>query len=314
MLYDLIIVGGGPAGITAGIYAARQKLNTLLITKEFGGQIAKKAVAIENYPGFEEITGMELIKRFEKHLRKQKIDIERDEVVKIKKVNDTFFVSTESKNKFESKTIIIATGADPRPLEVPGEKEFVGKGVSYCAVCDGPLFSDKIVAVIGGGNSGFETAQFLNKIAKKIYILEYGAKVKADRENQERAERSGKVEVITNAALKEIKGNKFVTSIIYEDRTTGEKKELAVEGVFVEIGNQPCTSFVKGLVEFNERDEIKIEPETYQTKTPGLFAVGDVNVGVFKQIVIACGEGAKAALAAFNYLEKLKMKDEKNKN
>lgn len=309
MVYDLIIIGGGPAGMAAGIYATRQKLNTLLITKDFGGQLARKAVMIENYPGFEEISGMELIKKFEKHLRKQKIDIERDEVTKLKKIRDYFLVTTKSKQKFEAKAVIITSGADPRPLEVPGEKEFIGRGLSYCVTCDGPLFQDKTVAVIGGGNAGFETAIFLSKIAKKIYILEYSEKVRADVENQERVKKTGKVGVITNAAVKKIQGKQFVNSLLFEDRKTGKEKILKVEGVFVEIGSQPATSFVKGLVDFNERDEIKVDFETFQTRTPGLFAAGDVNIGKYKQIVTACGEGTKAALAAYDYLEKLKIKN-----
>jgi len=304
--YDLIIIGGGPAGITAGIYAARQKLNTLLITKSFGGQVARKAVAIGNYPGFEEISGMELIKKFEKHLRRQKIDIERDEVTKLKKIDNRFLVQTKSKNKFEGKTIIIASGDDPRPLEVKGEKEFLGRGLSYCVTCDGVLFEGKTVAVIGGGNAGFEAAIFLSNIAKKIYILEYSEKVVADVENQKRAKKTGKVEVITSAAVKEIRGEKFVNSLVYQDRKTEKEITLPLEGVFVEIGSQPSTSFAKDLVDFNEKDEIMVEFETYQTKTPGLFAAGDVNVGKFKQIVTAAGEGAKSALAAYDYLQKLK--------
>lgn len=302
-IYDLIIIGGGPAGITAGIYAARQKLNTLLITKDFGGQVARKTVAIENYPGFEEISGLELIQRFEKHLRKQKIDIERDEVKNVKKIKEKFIVTTKSKNKFTSKAVIVASGADPRPLEVPGEKEFIGKGVSYCPTCDAPIFAEKRVAVIGGGNSAFEAAIFLSNWAKKVYILEYNPEVKADAENQERAKKTGKIEIITNVALKEIKGNKFVDSIIYQDRETKRNFALPIEGVFVEIGYQPATSFVKDLVDFNERDEIKVDFETFQTKTPGLFAAGDCNVGQFKQIITACGEGAKTALAAYQYLK-----------
>lgn len=311
MTYDLIVIGGGPAGITAGIYAARQRLNTLLITKDFGGQLARKAIAIENYPGFEGISGLELIQNFEKHLRKQKIDIERDEVGNVKKIGDKFFITTESKNKFESKAVIVTSGADPRPLEVPGEKKFIGRGLSYCSVCDGPLFADKTVAVIGGGNSGFEAAIFLSKIAKKIYILEAGFEVKADQINQEIVKKTGRAEIITSAFLKKIKGKEFVNSIIYQDRKTGKEKTLSVEGVFVEIGSQPATAFVKDLVDFNERDEIKVEFETCQTKTPGLFAAGDVNIGRYKQIVTAAGEGAKAALAAHEYLQKLKVKKRK---
>lgn len=304
--FDLIIIGGGPAGITAGIYAARQNLKTLLITKEFGGQVARKAVSIENYTGFEEISGIDLIQKFEGHLKKQKIDIIKDEVIKLKKEGDIFIVSTKDKKDFESKTVIISSGSDPRPLEVPGEKEFIGRGVSYCALCDGPFFSNKITAVIGGGNAGFETAVFLNNIAKKIYILEFGEKVIADAENQERVKKTEKVEVITSAILKEIKGDQFVKLIVYQDKKSKELKTLEVDGVFVQIGNQPATSFVKDLVEFNERDEIKVEFETFQTKTSGLFAAGDVNVGRYKQIITACGEGTKAALAAYDYLQKQK--------
>ena len=304
MMYDLIIIGGGPAGMTAGIYACRLGLKTLLTTKSFGGQIAKKAVSIENYPGFESISGIELVQKMEKHLRTQKIDIKMDEVRKIEKTEHGFLVFTKEK-EFQAKAVILATGADPRPLEVPGEKQFIGKGVSYCAVCDGPLFAGKTVAVIGGGNAGFETAVFLAKIIKKIYILEYGSEVKAFEANQEIVKKTGKAEIITNADLKEIKGNGFVSSIIYQDRKTKEEKTLKVEGVFVEVGYQPATSYAKGLVSFNKRDEIIVKPETYETSTPGVFAAGDLNVGAVKQIVTAAGEGTKAVLAAHNYIQKL---------
>ena len=306
MNYDLIIIGGGPAGITAGIYAARQRLNTLLITKEFGGQIALKAINIENYPGFKEISGLDLTKKFEEHLRKQEIKIEMDEVGKIEKKVKNFLIYTLGKNVFETKTVIIATGGDPRPLEVPGEKEFLGKGVSYCTNCDAPMFSEKIVAVIGGGNAGFEAAIALSRWAKKIYILEYGEKVNADLENQERVKKIKKIEIINNAQAKEIKGEKFVNSLIYLDRKTEKEISLAVEGVFIEIGRQPATSFVKGLVEFNEKDEIKTNPFTGQTSCSGLFTAGDCDNIPYKQIVIAAGEGAKAAISAYAYLEKEK--------
>jgi thioredoxin-disulfide reductase len=311
VVYDLIIIGGGPAGITAGIYAARQKLNILLITKSFGGQIARKAVGIENYPGFEEISGLDLIKKFEKHLRRasarsdgHKIDIERDGVRKVKKTGEKFLVQTTGKNTFEAKAVIIASGADPRPLEVPGEKKFIGKGVSYCTTCDGPLFVNKEVAVIGGGNAGFEAAIFLARFAKKIYILEYSEKVSADVENQERVKKTGKIEVITNVQPKEVKGEKFVNSLVYLNGKTEKEVNLAVEGVFIEIGTQPATSFVKDLVEFNEKDEIKVNPWTSQTSCPGLFAAGDADEVPYKQIVIAAGEGAKAAISAYEYLQK----------
>ena len=304
MLYDLIIVGGGPAGITAGIYAARQKLNTLLITKGFAGQIARKAVAIENYPGFESTSGLELMQKFENHLKKHKIDIKKETVSKIRKTGKNFLVLTGSKKEFQSKTVIIASGADPRPLEVPGEKEFIGKGLSYCVACDAPLYADKKVAVIGGGNSGFEAAIALSSWAKKIYIMEASSKPRADESNQEKAKKTGKVEVVTDAVLKKIEGKNFVESLVYQDQKSKKIISLEVGGVFVEIGSQPATSFVKGLVDFNEKDEIIVNPKTGETKTPGLFAAGDVDDVPYKQVVIAAGEGAKAALAVSNYLQK----------
>jgi len=302
--YDLIIIGGGPAGISAGIYAARKNINTLLVTKNFGGQITKKAVTIENYLGFESISGLDLIQNFENHLKKQKIDIELVEVSKLKKSGDGFLIVTKNKDQFESKAVVVASGADPRPLEVPGEKEFIGKGVSYCYNCDGPFFSNKTVAVIGGGNAAFEVALSLSDIAKKVYILECSSSLLADEINQDKVIKTGKVEIIVDAKVKEIKGGKFVESIIYKDKV-GEK-ELALNGVFVEIGSQPATSFLKDLVDFNERDEIVVDLENCQTKTPGLFAAGDVNIGRIKQIVTAAGEGATAALFAYQYIKSIK--------
>lgn len=303
-IYDLIIIGGGPAGMTAGIYATRQKLNTLLITKNFGGQMARKAVEIENYPGFEKIRGMDLIQKFEKHLRKQKIDIERDSVVKVKRINNNFSVLTAGRKRFRAKTVIVTSGADPRPLKVPGEKKFIGRGVSYCPVCDLPFFAEKEVAVIGGGNAGFEVALALTNYAKKIYILEFNHRVKADEENQELVKRTGKAKVITSVIVKKIRGKNFVDSIIYRERRSQKEKILKVQGVFVEIGSRPAASFVKDLVDFNEKNEIKINLKTNMTRTPGLFAAGDVSAIKEKQIVVAAGEGAKAGLSAYRYLLK----------
>lgn len=312
MIYDVIIIGGGPAGVAAGIYASRQRLNALLITKSFGGQMARKAVAIENYPGFEEISGLDLIKKFEKHLRKftsgqlnkGQIKIELALVSKIKKAGKTFSVLTGKKKEFKSKTVLIASGADPRPLEVPGEKKFIGKGVSYCTACDAPLYAGKDVAVVGGGNSGFEAALFLAGWARKLYILEYSSKIRADEIVQQKARKTGKIKVITSAALKKVEGKNFVESLTYQDNETKKIVFLKVGGIFVEIGSQPATSFVKGLVDFSERDEIIIDHKTMQTKTPGLFAAGDVSDVIFKQIVVAAGEGTKALLAISNYLQK----------
>ncbi|MEK7080321.1 MAG: FAD-dependent oxidoreductase [Patescibacteria group bacterium] len=306
MVYDLIIIGGGPAGITAGIYGGRQHMKTLLITKEFGGQMAKKATEVCNYPGFERISGMELIDKFVEHLKKQEsVEIKFSEVEKIEKEKNIFTITTTENEKFEGKTVIIATGADPRPLEAIGEKEFIGKGLSYCVTCDGPVFKNKTIAIVGGGNCGLEAALFMINYAQKIYVLESGAEINADEANKNDIKKSDKIEIIKNASVKEIKGGAFVESLVYQDNISKEGKTLEVQGVFVEIGTQPATALAKGLVDFTKRDEIIVEPETFATKTPGLFAAGDDNSGQYKQIVTAAGEGCKASLAAYDYLRKL---------
>jgi len=305
MIYDLIIIGGGPAGITAGIYAGRQRMKTLLITKTFGGQMAQKATEVCNYPGFPRISGMELIEKFVEHLKKQEsVEIKFSEVEKIEKENNIFTITTTENEKIEAKSVIVATGADPRPLEAVGEKEFIGKGVSYCVTCDGPIFKNKTIAIIGGGNAGMEAALFMVNYATKIYVLEFGAEIKCDQENKNDAKKSDKIEIITSASVKEIKGETMVNSLVYQDNVSKEMKTLEVQGVFIEIGSQPATALAKGLVDFTKRDEIMVESETFTTKTPGLFAAGDDNSGPYKQIVTAAGEGCKASLAAYDYLRK----------
>ncbi len=303
-MYDFVIIGGGPAGITAGIYAARQKLNTLLITKDFGGQINWKAVNIENYPGFEEISGMDLTKKFENHLKKHNVEIQKEEVRKIEKKENYFLIQTKNGNIFNSKAVLVASGAEHCSLGVSGEKEFLGKGVSYCTVCDAPMFANKNVAVVGGGNAGFEAAITLTKWTKKVYILEKTDQIKADIENQKKAEKTGRVEIITDSQVEEIKGENFVNSLDYFKKNTGEKINLPVEGVFVAIGTRPAIDFVKGLVDLNEKNEIKIDFSNCQSSCPGLFAAGDASSVACKQIIVAAGEGAKAALSAYYYLQK----------
>jgi thioredoxin-disulfide reductase len=300
--FDVIIIGGGPAGITAGIYSARANLSVLLITKDFGGQIKRKAVEIENYPGLGKVSGMELTQKFENHLKEFGVSVIMDKAKKIKRKGKIFSVLTGDKKQYQSSCLIVATGADPRPLEVKGEKELIGRGVSYCVACDGMLYKDKITAVIGGGDAGFEAGIFLSKLAKQVYILEYGDKIKADKANQKLARKAKNIKVITNAGLQEIKGKDIVEEIVYKDVKKKKIKELKVEGVFIEIGNIPATGFVKNLVDFGDRDEIKVDPETGETKVPGLFAAGDITDTKYKQIVIAAGEGARAALSASRYL------------
>jgi len=301
-MFDLIIIGGGPAGITAGIYAARKKLNTLLITKDFLGQVSH-AFFIENYPGFKRIKGMDLIKKFKNHLEKFKIDVNQGEsVVKIQKKKNGFEVFTNQGDKYQTKTIIIATGAKPRQLGIEGEIKFLGRGVSYCPVCDGFLFSQKDVAVIGGGNSGCEAALYLLPIAKKIYLLEASNQLRADQITQEKIFHSKKIEVIFNAKVKEIKGSTSVEKILFEQGK--EKREIPVEGVFIQIGMIPDVEFAKKLVKTDKAGKIIINPRTCETSTKGIFAAGDVTNTLYHQIVIAAAQGAIAALSAAKYLEK----------
>jgi len=305
-MFDLIIIGGGPAGMSAGIYAGRKKLNTLIISKDFTGQIGQ-AFTIENYPGIKEIKGMELADKLEEHLKEFMVDMNAgEEVTKISKKKDCFEIKTTEGDRYFGKAVIVASGANPRHLKVPGEDKFLGKGVSYCTICDAPLFRDKEVAVIGGGNSGIEAALDLTKHAKKIYVVEFASKLKADEAIVERAEKDEKIEIICSAAVKEIKGDKRVEAIIYQDRESKKEKKLSLEGVFVQIGYIPTGSFAEGLVEFTKGGEIKIDYKTNETKTRGLFAAGDVSSVLYKQAIIAAGEGSKAALSAYDYLEKNK--------
>jgi len=271
MTYDLIIIGAGPAGISAAVYAVRQRLNMLIISKDIGGQVAKKAVDIENYPGFDKISGSELVELYQKQLKANNLLVQQDEVLGIQKKDGIFFVSTKSKKVYESISVIITSGAESKLINVPGEEEFSGKGVSYCSLCDGPIFKDKIVAVVGGGNNGFESALFLSNYVKKIFILEFSDKVKADQENQDLVFKNKNIEVITNAKVVKIEGKVFVNSITYEDLKNNKEITLEVNGVFVEIGYTPSTLFVGDLVDLNEKGEIVFDPENLKTKTPGLL-------------------------------------------
>jgi len=305
-MYDLIIIGAGPAGVSAGIYAARQKLNILIVSKDIGGQVAKKAVDIENYPGFEKISGPDLVDLYKAQLKANDLEVVLDEATSIEKRENKFFVTLKSGTVHEAVSVIITSGAKSKLINVPGEEEFAGKGVSYCSLCDGPVFKNKIVAVVGGGNNGFESALFLSNYVPKVYILEYSDKINADAENQELVVKHSNIEIITNAKVVRIEGKVFVDAIFYEDRVSGTEKKLDVVGVFVEIGYSPATNFLGDLVELNDKKEIVFNSETLETKTPGLFSAGDCNVSRYKQIVMASGEGAKAALSAYNYIKRNK--------
>ncbi|MFA5080019.1 MAG: FAD-dependent oxidoreductase [Candidatus Paceibacterota bacterium] len=301
MVYDLIIIGLGPAGVTAGIYAKRQNLNCLVVGKSFGGQMMSKAVDIENYPGFEKISGFDLMEKMREQLMSKEVQVIEDEVLEVKK-DDTFKIKLSSKEVY-SKSIIIATGANHRHLGAEDEDKYLGRGLSYCTTCDGPLFRDKIVAVIGGGEAGFEAARFLSSYASKIYILEKGKEVLASKANQEIVTSLyPKIEIILEAEVKRIEGNNSVEKIVFKKKE--EEIILLVDGIFIQIGYVPASSIFRGLVDLNSQGEILINKETCETSAQGIFAAGDVSNGKVKQIIVACSEGAKAAMYAYKYLKK----------
>ncbi|MBD3304613.1 FAD-binding protein [Candidatus Woesearchaeota archaeon] len=299
VVYDTIIVGAGPAGLSAAIYAARQKMKFLVLTKDIGGQTLW-STEVGNYLGFHLLTGEELVKKFEEHLEDYDIQVKEQEPVKeIKKSKKKFKVKTDKKT-YETKTAIIASGKHPRYLKVPGEKEYYGKGVAYCATCDAPLYKDKTVAVVGGGNSAIEAAMILEKYAKKIYLLVRGDKLQGEPVLMDKIDKMKKLTMITNADTKEIKGNKFVTELVYDQK--GKEKSIKTEGVFVEIGLIPNSDMID-FVKKNKKGEIKVDKEMH-TSEEGVFAAGDVNDGTEKQIIVAAGEGCVALLEAVRYLQK----------
>jgi len=300
-IYDLIIIGAGPAGITAAVYAARKKIDTLIVTKDIGGQAAWSG-DIQNYTGYQFISGPELAEKFEEHMRIFNFDIrENEEVTKLVAKQNNFLVKTD-KNSYRAKTVIVASGKKSRELGVSGEKEFKNKGLVYCATCDAPLFSEDDVAVIGGGNSALDATLQLMKIANYVYIINIADHLTGDEIMQEKIRESKKVSILNNSQVIEILGNNFVNAIKIEK----DKKEetLAVQGVFVEIGLIPNSNFAVDLNKTKNR-EIKVNNKN-ETNIPGIFAAGDVTDVFEKQIIIAAGEGAKATLSVFRYLSSRK--------
>ena len=303
--YDVIIVGGGPAGVTAAIYSARYMLKTLVITKEKGGQLNKIGY-IENYPGILRIMGPKFIDKLYSHLEYYKVPVIIDEVIDIKKRNDNKFnILTSLEEKFTSKTVILALGVVKRKLGVPGEEKFLGRGVSYCAPCDAPLFRDKVVAVIGGGDSAASAALLLTEYARKVYIVHRRDKLRAQPFYTRQLKECPKVEFILNSNVAEIGGTKTVEWI--KIRETGEK--IPVNGVFIEIGADPPRKFFEKIgVEVDEKGYAKVGRDQ-STNIPGIFAAGDCTnaAGAFKQIVVAAAQGAIAADSAYRYIiEKFK--------
>ena len=301
-LYDVTVVGSGPAAVSAAIYAARKGLNVAMVGVKIGGQVLDTN-EIENIIGTVLTTGAKFAETLEKHLKEHEIAFKEGHLVKeIKEDGKDKILVTDDGKSYKTKTVIVATGAKPRSLNIPGEAEYVGKGVHYCSTCDGPFYKGLDVAVSGGGNSGVEAALDLSGIAKSVTLIEFMPELKADKVLQEKLAEQPNVKTILNSATVKVNGNEFVESIVYKSRETDEEKTLNVEGMFVEIGLSPRSEVVKDLVETNKIGEIVINPENNSTSVAGIFAAGDVTNIRQKQIIIAMGEGAKAALGAFEYL------------
>ncbi len=299
-MYDSIIIGAGPAGLTAAIYLIRKKLKILVLTQKLGGQIMDGPL-IENYPGIEKISGADWVDKTFKQAKALGVEIKSNvEVKKIKQKDDTFEVEIIG-GRFEARSIIVCSGKSPRKLGVPGEEKFIGKGLSSCVTCDGPLFRDKEVAVIGGGNSAISAALELEKYARKIYIINLGQDLIGEEIRIDKVKKSTKIEVIASAKTTAILGSNLVESLKYQDLKTGEASEIKIQGIFVEIGWVPSTAYLENFVELTPAKEVKINKDN-ATSIPGVFAGGDITDIGYKQLVIACGEGAKAGLSAWDYL------------
>ena len=290
---DLIIIGGGPGAMSAGVYAARMKLDITLVTKSFDGQITKTD-KIENYLGFQSITGLGLNKNFEEHLRSYDIEIIEDNFVKrVYEKDDLVFSELDDGKILKSKTAIIAVGCKRKKLGVSGDREFENKGVTYCAVCDGPVFHNQDVAVVGGSYSGTKTALYLSKIAKKVYIIEIDDELKGEKILIDEIKKTRNIQTITNAKITEIYGNDFVEGLKYIDLKTDKSKDIKIEGISIEIGVIPNSNIVN--VKKNKEGEIKVD-ENMRTSSKRIFAVGDANDKGPKQVIVAAAQGCIAAL------------------
>lgn len=307
-MYDVVIIGGGPGGIAAGVYTARKQLKALFITENFSSQSTVSA-SIENWIGTETIAGWEFGQALEKHLRAQEgIEIKTGAKVTAiaERAEGGYVITTGGGDQYESKTIIIASGGRHRHLNVPGEELLNGKGVVYCSTCDAPFFREKKVAVVGGGNAGLEAVEDLLPYANEIVLIVRSGELKGDQVTQDKVLASPKVSILYHTLTEEILGENKVTGIRVKDAQTGETKTLDLDGVFIEIGMVPNTEFVKDLLVLNERGEIEIDGRTASTSKPGIFATGDATDVPYKQNNISAGYGVVAALSAYDYLRKQK--------
>jgi len=303
MPYDVVIIGGGPAGLTAGLYATRARLGSILIERAlYGGQITTTEM-IENYPGFYEgISGPELAERMERHAKRFGLEIVNGNVIEVSLNDKVKVVRLEGGEIYESKTVIISTGARPKQLHIEGEERLRGKGVSYCATCDGAFFTGDKIAVIGGGDSAIEEGVYLTRFADIVYIIHRRDELKAARILQERASSNPKIRFLLNTVVEKIEGEDSVRAIQIKNVETDESSTLDVRGVFIYIGYKPNTDIIRGMVETDE-DGYIITDDKMATSVPGVFAAGDVRAKSLKQIVTAIGDGAVAAVSAEKYIE-----------
>jgi thioredoxin-disulfide reductase len=300
-MYDVIIIGAGPAGFTAAIYAARREMKTLIIAKEPGGQIMW-ASEIENYPGFISIDNFDLISKMQEHVKANNVEIKTKEVSEIRKIKKGGFEIVADGEKIQTKTVIIAMGLTPRKLNVPGEQKFLGKGVTYCANCDGPFYRDKVVAVVGGGNAALDAAEIMSKIAKKVYLVHRRQEFKAFEVLVKEVKSKKNIELVLDSAVSGVVGKENVDSIDVKNVTTNEVRNIELDGVFIEIGRVAQTEIVKDLVKRDKKNQIIID-DYCRTNLSGLFAAGDVTTVPFKQISIATGQATIAALSAYQFLQ-----------
>ncbi len=302
-MYDLMIIGGGPAGLTASVYAARKRLKTLLVSVDIGGQV-NNTLGIENYLGYQFIEGPELIDKFQTQVSQFPIDQKIGEKVsRLEKIDGGFEAISETGDKYQTRAVIFATGKRPRKLNVPGEAELAGRGVTYCAICDGPVFAGQRVVVVGGGNSALEAALDMVKIAEHVDLVSV-TPLTGDHILIEQLAGARNVTILTEHQTEEIKGEGLVEGVLVRGLKSGEKKWLDVTGVFIEIGLVPNSDPVRELIRLNKWGEVPITPAC-ETTIPGLYAAGDVTDVPEKQIIVAAGEGAKAALRAHRYLQRL---------
>lgn len=304
-MYDLAIIGGGPAGVAAGVYASRKQIKTIFIATEFGGQ-SVVSPDIQNWIGTVSISGDQLAKDLEEHLKAYAGDIvtinKGPRVTKVEKKDDHFVVTTDKDTSYEAKTVLVATGSTRRKLTVPGAEEFDNKGLTYCATCDGPLFGDKDVVVIGGGNAAFESAAQLLAYTKSVTLLNRSDNFRADEVTVEKVLANPKMTAVKNAEIKEVKGETFVNGLVYTNKETGEDVEMKIDGIFVEIGLIPTTDFVENTVERNTYNQIVVDPKNQRTKTDGIWAAGDCTDGLYHQNNIAAGDAVKALEDIYMYL------------